>query len=791
LDACLPGGTSFDGTVSFNCGGPATITVTSTKDISADTTIDGAGVIALGGGGTISTCDLIPAGLAGKCTGGGGINAGPGTCSPNPCLPGATTSTTGTTTSTTGATTTTTLGQIQCCFTNPAGVFSVDPGVTFTVQNLTMADGPTSAIMNAGTLIVTNGTFSDNSPAGAITNGGGATLIVNNSTFSGNSAGVNFGGAIVNSGTLTVTNSTFSGNTTDDTGGAIWNNGTLTVTGSTFSGNSGDGGAIFNTDGATGTVIDCTFSGNSASAVAGNDHGGAITNKGTLAVTNSTFSGNSAPDRSGAIDNKDGMLTVTNSTFSGNSIGVNGEGGGAISNSGTLNVTNSTFSGNIAHGVFGGGAISDSGVMVTVTNSTFTDNTSPTGGAIFTIGAVSVVNSILANSAQGGNCSATVTFQGSTYNGTISDGGHNIDDGTTCGFTGSGCSSTGGTSFCNTSPLLDPSGLVSNGGPTQTIALELGSPAINAGDKTVCAAPPVNDLDQRGFLRPGVGATNCSIGAYEFNGTTTTQVQPGLSKALQKCESGTGSALSKVVGASAQCVAKCITKARKSGGPFSGCFGPDYTDPTTHACIMGSLKGTEAKGGATIAKVCSQTTPLLRDAAISSCPMCYVGNGAIGAAGCADGSGANPWVQRAAEAVNFLVSPPFGAYCVESGGAVPSKSDAKCEDSLTKVLVKFVGAKTKCYQKCNANIASSKIPSGSCDPLSPTDPTTIACVVGPKGAEAKASAAIDKACFIAPATQPSCITYQPGAEWVSEIESVLDPQIGEINCGSSSGAFLD
>src|SRR5207245_6485308 len=102
--------------------------------------------------------------------------------------------------------------------------------------------------------------------------------------------------------------------------------------------------------------------------------------------------------------------------------------------------------------------------------------------------------------------------------GPITDGGHNIDDGTTCGFTGTGCATTSGTSFCNiTNLLLDPAGLASNGGPTQTIALESGSPAINAGDETVCAAPPVEHLDQRGFLRPGMGATNCSIGAYEFN----------------------------------------------------------------------------------------------------------------------------------------------------------------------------------------------------------------------------------------------------------------------------------
>src|SRR5437899_8601731 len=53
LDACLPGGGSFDGTVTFNCGGAATITVTSRKTISADTTIDGGSVITISGGNTV------------------------------------------------------------------------------------------------------------------------------------------------------------------------------------------------------------------------------------------------------------------------------------------------------------------------------------------------------------------------------------------------------------------------------------------------------------------------------------------------------------------------------------------------------------------------------------------------------------------------------------------------------------------------------------------------------------------------------------------------------------------
>jgi hypothetical protein len=51
---------------------------------------------------------------------------------------------------------------------------------------------------------------------------------------------------------------------------------------------------------------------------------------------------------------------------------------------------------------------------------------------------------------------------------------------------------------------------------TQTIALQAASPAIDAGDATVCASAPVSGVDQRGYQRPGTGATACSIGAFEY-----------------------------------------------------------------------------------------------------------------------------------------------------------------------------------------------------------------------------------------------------------------------------------
>jgi hypothetical protein len=265
-------------------------------------------------------------------------------------------------------------------------------------------------------------------------------------------------------------------------------------------------GVFVSTTGAKFTVQNLTIA--NGNNIASDGYGGGIYNGGgPLTVTNSTFSGNGA-SYGGGIYNGSGPLTVTNSTFSDNS--ARSDGGGIINNGGPLTVTNSTFSGNSAGGDYYGGGIYSGGGPLTVTNSTFSGNSAEFGGGIISFGPLTVTNTILANSTSGGNCAGSVT-----------DGGHNIDDGTTCGFTGTGCTGTSGTSFCNTNPVLDPTGLQNNGGPTETIALEAGSPAINAGDESVCSTTtgtaPVDNLDQRGFVRPGTGAANCSIGAFEAN----------------------------------------------------------------------------------------------------------------------------------------------------------------------------------------------------------------------------------------------------------------------------------
>ena len=227
--------------------------------------------------------------------------------------------------------------------------------------------------------------------------------------------------------------------------------------------------------------------------------GGGISNfSSTLIITNCTFSGNSAAGGSGGgISNNSGTLTIATSTFSGNST-VGGFGGGINNNGGTLTITNSTFSDNSANRGFGGGIFTGGGTLIT--NSTFSGNSGTGGGssgaAVFNngVGGVTLRNTIVANSVGAGNC-----------NGAITNGGNNIDDGTTCGWGAvSGSRST-------TNPLLGA--LATNGGATRTFALLVGSPAIDG--VTFSAPNSAPSKDQRGVARPQ--GARYDIGAYEYS----------------------------------------------------------------------------------------------------------------------------------------------------------------------------------------------------------------------------------------------------------------------------------
>jgi fibronectin-binding autotransporter adhesin len=247
------------------------------------------------------------------------------------------------------------------------------------------------------------------------------------------------------------------------------------------------------------TLADLTIE----NGTAGGDNGGAILNQaGTLAVRDATLSGNSAGASGGALYNNGGAVTVTGSTFSANS--ASSGAGGAILNTanGTLEVTNSTFVGNAAGS--GGAILNAGGAGLTVSYSTLFQNRANQGGGGGILndvsgGTATVRATILAGSppGQGGSCSGTIT-----------DGGYDIDDGTTCGF------SSATHSFSGANPSLDPQGLQSNGGPTQTVAVLPASPAVDSIPPGAVGCGTDVTTDQRGQHRPQ--GSRCDIGAFEL-----------------------------------------------------------------------------------------------------------------------------------------------------------------------------------------------------------------------------------------------------------------------------------
>jgi hypothetical protein len=257
--------------------------------------------------------------------------------------------------------------------------------------------------------------------------------------------------------------------------------------------NFGPGGGLENNGGSV-NISNSTFANNSAP----DSHGGGLDNfGGSVSITNSTFANNSAGGRGGGglFNDVGGTVNISNSTFANNSApnGLFGGGGGGLYNiGGPVNITNSTFANNSAGGRGGGGFLNNLGGPVTISNSTFANNSAPNGGGLNNLGGtVFIIHSIVANN-KSDDCS-----------GGVSNFGYNLSSDSSCGFTGT-------SNLQNTDPKLDPNGLHNNGGPTQTIALLQGSPAI---DWVASGCP---STDQRGDARYDNAETTCDIGAYEF-----------------------------------------------------------------------------------------------------------------------------------------------------------------------------------------------------------------------------------------------------------------------------------
>ena len=300
----------------------------------------------------------------------------------------------------------------------------------------------------------------------------------------------------------------------------------------------GGGGAIGKGNPGIVNVSNCTLSGNS---ISGSGGGGAVVTGmggGTMNIHNSTLSGNTAGGSSGGgvFNYPGGTVNITNSTLSGNSA-ENDSGGGGIYNSGgaTMNIINSTLSGNSADasGGGGGGGIANLGTLV-ITNSTVAGNSAAFGGGVYSsssFGTANVRSSIIAMNTLngvGGNVGPDVY-------GPFNPAGFNLigkNDDAAASFPAGNPNANNDIVGTSASPIdpnfeLDAMGkplLKNNGGPTQTVALLFGSPAIDKGTSNGSTGTLSTDQRGSGFPRtfddPAIpnatGSDGTDVGAFEL-----------------------------------------------------------------------------------------------------------------------------------------------------------------------------------------------------------------------------------------------------------------------------------
>lgn len=378
---------------------------------------------------------------------------------------------------------------------NAVRVFNIGsntPSIDVTLSGLTIANG--NAPVGGGYIF----------GGGGVLNNLTGTLTISNSVFSGNTAAgangncsCNSGGGILNlaGGIVNLSASTFSTNSSHNGAGAIDNyTGTLTIADSMVSNN---GTGIHNSG--TMTITNTTIADNKASLSGGN-YGGGISNGGTLTIDSSTVSGNTAQRGGGiyndCVDSNGCPATITNSTIANNSA----DSGGGIENAqnGVLTVASCTIAGNTTHASSSAGGIY---------NDSYNSPAVP-----------SVANSIIA----GNSLTISSSAPRQDVSGTFNSQGYNlvgIGDGSS-GF-GAASDQVGS----NTSPgiPIDPKlgPLQDNGGPTQTMALQPDSPAIDRGKSFGLGT------DQRGLTRPvgqpaTAGGDGADIGAFEVQLSSAT-----------------------------------------------------------------------------------------------------------------------------------------------------------------------------------------------------------------------------------------------------------------------------
>lgn len=365
---------------------------------------------------------------------------------------------------------------------------SSDPAAPpVTISNLTITGGtdfvsggsPAGGINNQGDLVITNSIIRNNQglEGGGIsnirsafaTNFNDGRLTINNSAITNNSAFT--GGGIANrDGSVTINNSTISGNTAESEGGAIRNVGVNAVN-----------------FGTSLTINNSTISNNSTTS-ASSDGGGILNNNGSLNIVRSTLNNNVSGEDGGAISDIGGRVSIDTSTIA-NNLARSG-GGIATNNSDRLQIQSSTIVGNSASGGNGGGLVSDSDNFTLLLNLISGNNASnPASANIFNLGGIPVEGTSGAN------------LFGASGN---------------AGIAGFSPNSIGTVPSVGLSAIVSTT-LADNGGPTQTLALVPGSPAIDKTSfgfiNTSEGLVPIISLDQRGV--PQFNELR-DIGAFEF-----------------------------------------------------------------------------------------------------------------------------------------------------------------------------------------------------------------------------------------------------------------------------------
>lgn len=408
-----------------------------------------------------------------------------------------------------------------------------------------------------GTADLTGCMIEDNTGAGDVQGGGVcnfATTTLVNCTISGNTATDGGGGGLYNdpTGQLKAYGCTISDNSSSNEGAGVFNRGTAYLSGCTISGNSNQdvGGGVWNGQADTMTISGCTIRGNTANV------GGGLENDGTATVTDCTISQNTADDGGGVFNgaNSDAaILTLNDSTISDNILSGNesGSGGAGVGNAGQANLTDSTIANNVASNApfteaTNGGGLEDSGTATLVACTISGNTTTADGGGIY-VGGTGADSLTLNNTIVAGN-EAAPTGGGITPNDIVAaTSGASVSGSYDLVGTGGSATLSGSSNKLGVvDPGLGP--LAANGGPTETMVLVAGSPAIASGSSALEVGPGGTPLttDQRGFPMdtpvPDIGAyqTSPPLG-LSFAGLTSPSIIYGAASVALSGTLGSGS----------------------------------------------------------------------------------------------------------------------------------------------------------------------------------------------------------------------------------------------------------